>query len=75
MVVRVDSYFEALLVKEEKVPPIRKANPENSVINPRITMTRASPLGIFLFSSQEMGCAQIMLMKIASKKGVTIDRA
>jgi hypothetical protein len=61
--------------KDETVPPIRKENPEKSIINPNITMINASHLGILFFSNQEMGCAQMILMKSASKKGVMIDFA
>ena len=73
--VRLDSYFETLLEKDDNVPPIRKANPEKSTTNPNITMIRASHLGILFFSSQEMGCIQMRLMKSASKKGLMIDFA
>ena len=75
MVVSVDSYFETLPEKDEIVPPIRKENPEKSIINPNITIISASHLGILLFSSQEIGCSQMMLMKTANKKGVMIDFA
>jgi hypothetical protein len=71
----VDSYFERLPEKDDKVPPIRKANPENNITNPDITMIRASHPGILLFSSQEMGWAQMILMKSASKNGVMTDFA
>jgi hypothetical protein len=75
IVVRVDSYRERLLEKDDNVTPTRKVNPEKSTINPNKTMISVSHLGIFLFSSQEMGCAQMILMKSASKKGVMIDFA
>ena len=73
--VRVDPYFETLLEKDDIVPPIRKENPEKSKIKTNITMISASHLGALFFSSQEMGCAHIMLINSASKKGVMIDRA
>ena len=73
IVVRVDSYFERLAKKDATLPPIRKANPEKSIINPNNTIIIANQLGILFFSSQEMGCIQMILMKIASKKGVRID--
>jgi len=66
--VSVDSYFERLPEKEDIVPPIKTANPEKRIIIPSITITSASPRGIFLFSSHETGCSQMMLMKSASKK-------
>lgn len=75
MDVRVDSYFERLPEKDEIVPPIRNANPEKRKISPNITSISASHRGIFFFSSQEIGCSQMMLMKRASKKGVMIDFA
>jgi hypothetical protein len=61
--------------KDDTVPPIMKVNPEKSTINPNITMISASHLGIRFFSSQEIGCAQMILMKSASKKGVMTDFA
>ena len=73
--VRVDSYFVTLLEKDDKVPPINIENPEKRTINPNNTETIASQLGIFFFSSQEMGCAQMMLIKIASINGAMIDFA
>ena len=75
VVVRVDSYFETLLEKDDNVPPIMKANPEKSKIIPNITMRSASHRGTLFFSSQEIGCAQMILMKSASKKGIMIDFA
>ena len=71
--VRVVSYFETLLEKDDTVPPIRNANPEKRMINPRITMISASHLGILFFSSQEMGCAQTILINNASKNGEMIS--
>jgi hypothetical protein len=38
-------------------------------------MKHASHLGVFFFSSQEIGCIQMILMKSASKKGLIIDFA
>jgi hypothetical protein len=71
----VDPYFDTLLEKDDIVPPIRNANPEKMIINPNITRIEASHLGIPLFSSQDIGCAQMILIKSASKKGVMIDFA
>jgi hypothetical protein len=73
--VRVDSKFERLLEKDDNVSHNRKATPEKSINDPSITIISASHLGILFFSSQEIGCAQIILMKSASKKGVMIDFA
>ena len=75
ILVRVDSYFERFPEKDDKVPPIRNARPEKIKINPNNTMISASQPGILFLSSQEMGCAQIILMKRASKNGVIIDFA
>ena len=75
IIVRVDSYFETLLENDDTVPPISIENPEKSKINPNNTVMRASHLGIPFFSSQEIGCAQMILMKSASKMGLIIDFA
>src|ERR1035437_2056402 len=113
ILVSVDSYFERFPEKDDKVPPIRNANPEKIKTNPNNTIISASQPGIFFFSihtkkrvqiinilkkkkiktnpnntiisashpgilflsSQEIGCAQIILMKKASKNGVIIDFA
>jgi hypothetical protein len=75
MLVSVDSYFERFPEKDDKVPPIRKANPEKIKTNPNNTIISASHPGILFLSSQEIGCAQIILMKRASKNGVIIDFA
>jgi len=75
IVLREDSYFETLLEKDDNVPPMKIENPEKSNINPNITIISASHLGIFLFSSQIIGCAQMILMKRASIKGAIIDFA
>jgi hypothetical protein len=73
--VRVEPYFETLPEKDDTVPPIRKENPVKSKINPNITAIIASHLGVLFFSSHEMGCAQMILMKNASNKGVINDFA
>jgi hypothetical protein len=73
--VTVDSYFETLLKKNENVPPIRDVNPKKNKINPNITIRIASHLGTLFFSSQEMGCIQMMLIKSASSIGAMIDFA
>ena len=75
IVVRVDSYFDRLPENEDSAPPIRKANEEKSTTIPNTTMISAILLGILFFSSQEIGCAQMILTKSASKKGVIIDFA
>ena len=75
ILVRVDSYFERFPEKDDKVPPIRNARPEKIIINHNNTMISASHPGTLFLSSQEMGCAQIILMKRASKNGVIIDFA
>ena len=73
--VRVDSYSETWLEKDANVPPIKIEKPEKSKIKPNITIMSASHLGIFFFSSQVMGCAQMILMKRANIKGAIIDFA
>ena len=73
--VSVDSYFERLPVKDQIVPPMRKANPVNRKIRPNKISIRASHLGTLFFISHITGCSQIILMNSASKKGVIIDFA
>ena len=72
IVVTVVSYFETLLKKNDNVPPIREENPKKSETNPNIITIIAIHRGILFFSSQVMGCMQMMLMKSASKKGAMI---
>ena len=53
--VREDPYFETLLEKDDKVPPIRKEKPKKNKTNVNNTTISAIHLGTFFFSSQEMG--------------------
>src|SRR5664279_842804 len=70
--VSVLSYFGRFPEKDDNVPPTRKAKPENINTKPKITVITATDLGTFLFSSQEIGCAQIILINNASKRGVIL---